>query len=495
MEDQDVDRTGKNSSEGCSSGDGFRAWLDCPNYRDPGEIVEISAFLQSNAERTLQVSLYRRNEGVQTRSLHQKCTVTCCTETITEVPLDIKDAPAGNLELALTVCEGEQELLRIEDRVVVGESTPEGKVLATDYRRRFPNGEMFDGTLRELGRMFAFRDMSEGINIEWRGMILKTQHRLSHPKVMSRAEGVMYAYRKWLPNYSRVLEGKAEAYGVPVEVCALAEQILPEGVSTDTEGCLDIAFRTSNGVLLAWNKERRGAGPEGIVYSRYTVRDCMSLHMLAAYGANEAGLCTAGAALNAGPLTDRKGLESVADWRTQGGLIAPGGVFLLLLECRTVAEAVKLIENPDIPFANVGNILLADADGNAVVWQTNGLRRVFRHPEDGWNVHTCTNYPVGDWDVGDTEAGITSHNNGKMREANLARLMKELGPDISRDEIFRILRNHFQPGPICQHKDSNPVSYQTVMSYVIDPGTADIYAAYHYPCQHKYMRYPLRPQE
>jgi len=214
---------------------------------------------------------------------------------------------------------------------------------------------------------------------------------------------------------------------------------------------------------------------------------------LATYGANEAGFCTAGAALNAGADADRLGVESVAAWRARGGLIAPGGTWLLLLECGTVNQARTLIENPDVPFANVGNIMLFDASGHDLVWQCEGLMRIFREPKGDWLIHTCTNYPTGEWPQDTTEAGTARRLNGQMREANLARMVAEIGQrDLGLRRIVRMLRSHAEPGPLCQHPGNNLADYQTVLSYVIDPTNGDIYAAYHNPCRHKYLRYSLR---
>jgi hypothetical protein len=156
-----------------------------------------------------------------------------------------------------------------------------------------------------------------------------------------------------------------------------------------------------------------------------------------------------------------------------------------------VEEAIRLIENPDIPFANVGNLMLSDANGRALVWQVNGLMRILREPKGDWRVHTCTNYPVGGWEQNENEPGRSSRLNGQSREANLARLVESLPSQPTVDQIIRILRNHAEPGPICQHPGNNPAGYQTVMSYVIDPNNGDIYAAYHNPCKHKYVRYSL----
>ena len=121
----------------------------------------------------------------------------------------------------------------------------------------------------------------------------------------------------------------------------------------------------------------------------------------------------------------------------------------------------------------------------------NGLMRILREPKGDWRVHTCTNYPVGGWEQNENEPGRSSRLNGQSREANLARLVESLPSQPTVDQITRILRNHAEPGPMCQHVDNNPAGYQTVMSYVIDPNNGDIYAAYHNPCKHKYVRYSL----
>ena len=473
-----------------SHNSGILAWLDCPEYRDSGERIETSAFLASDRRRDVNVSVFKKAAESGEWILHAKVPVPCGAGKTVEKMLDMENANPGVMDIALVVSENDEELLRVEKRVFIGEDTPDGKSLAVEYRRKFPDGEMFEGTLRELGRFMAFRDMTAGINIEWRGLMLRTQFNLADPNVRSRAERIMAAYRKWFPNYTKALEGKAEAFGVPVEVCALAEQIMPVGIAEANDGCLDMVFRGANGNFLAWNKDRFG-GPDGIVYSRYRITDGISFHMLAAYGANEAGFCTAGAALNAGPSANEKGVESVAEWRSKGGLIAPGGIFLLLLECRTVEEAVRLIENPDAPFANVGNFMLADAHDRVLVWQLNGLTRVFREPEGDWKVHTCTNYPIG-WEQNESDSGNRSRWNGRFREANVARLSEGLSGELTVERIIRILRNHAEPGPLCQHFENNLPGYQTVMSYVIDPKSGDIFAAYHHPCRHKYIRYKLK---
>ena len=473
---------------------GLVAWLDCPAYRDPGERVEVSVFLAAECKRKVTVAVLKQSSGSEEWSLHGTRSVICPAGKSVEEMFDLEDAPPGVLDLALVVIEAEKELLRVEKRVTIGTGTRRGRSLAAEYRRKFPENEIFNGTLRELGRLIAIRDLAAGVNVEWRGLMLKTQFDLKRPEVRRRAQRILAAYRKWFPNYSEVLTGVAGTLGAPVEVCALAEQPLLEGPPKPGDGCLDVVFRGAKGNLLAFNKDRPG-GHEGLVYSRYRISDGISFHTLAGFGANEAGFCTAGAALNASPNVDEEGVKSVSAWRASGGLIAPGGIFLLLLECKSIEDALRLIGNPDAPFANVANIMLADAEGRALVWQSDGLARVLREPQGEWKLHTCTNYPTGGWEQNLSESGSNSRGNGQFRERNLARLVEGLDGELGLERITRILRNHAEPGPICQHPDNNPSGYRTVMSYIMDPRNGDIIVAYGNPCEHKYYHYSLMEAE
>ena len=133
-------------------------------------------------------------------------------------------------------------------------------------------------------------------------------------------------------------------------------------------GCLDIAFHAPQGVWLAWNKDR-GSVVKGVAieYERCRLQDGLSFHGIANYGVNEAGLGVAGAALNAHPSVISQGQSGVDERRTAGKFFGPPDpMMILLLECRTVDEAIRLITNPDAPLTWWANCMIADRSGRVV---------------------------------------------------------------------------------------------------------------------------------
>ena len=325
-----------------------------------------------------------------------------------------------------------------------------------------------------------------------------------------RAAAILQVYHEWFPRYTEVLHGQAEALGVPVALMALDEQARFNKVKIDQKGvehrfekadfgCLDIAFRAQEGVWLTWNKDRRSvAKGVAIEYERCRLQDGLSFHGIANYGVNEVGLGVAGASLNANPSVIAKGQAGVEARRDAGKFFGPPDpMMLLLLECRTVDDAIRLITNPDAPLTWWSTCMIADRSGRVIVWQSAGTQCLIRNPHDNWQYFTSTNYPH-DWEINDPNK---PNNKGRStlaslyRENNLVRIMRKFPQVQTLDNVTRVLRNRSEPGAIEQEHFNSPKVSLTVMSFVIDTKTSDLHIAYGPPSRHKYLRYELEKNE
>jgi hypothetical protein len=261
-------------------------------------------------------------------------------------------------------------------------------------------------------------------------------------------------------------------------------------------GCFDIAFRYSKGVYLAWNKER-WAVEQGVplAYERYRFRDGVSFHGIANYGINEAGLAVVGASLNPHPSVVTKATRRVRSRRAEGKALAPPDpILLLLLECRTVDDAVRLIENPDAPPVWLAGCLIADRKGNVAVWQSAGTLQYVRHPDNDRRTLTNTNYPLA-WTRNDPiEPSMPGRStlNGLWREANLARFATKFVPEPSLADVFCVMRDRSEPGAIAQEHANAPGAHLTVLSLVADTATGDLHVSFGPPSHHKYHCYRLQ---
>ncbi len=503
---------------------GLAAYMDVPPYRDPEERIEVSAHLASDRVRNVKVSLLMGNGNANTVEVHPPQTVKLAAGRTRNILLDVARAVAPQSRPTLLVEEADGEPLRVEKTVVVGTSSEEGRRLAKEYRRKFPLAADFKGTLREFGRTLINPKerlrVADGfppdVQTRWWHTAPDAAERLrktydpSDPPAKRRAQAVLQAYRKWFPRYAEVLQGQADALGVAPGLLALHEQARFDDVKIDQKGvpnrfkdadlgCLDIAFRAPQGVWLAWNKDRRSvAKGVAIEYERCRLQDGISFHAIANYGVNAAGLGAAGAALNANPSLIARGQAGVETRRAAGKLFGPPDpMMILLLECRTVDDAIRLITNPDAPLTWWATCMIADRHGRVIVWQSAGTECLIRKPHGNWQYFTSTNYPH-DWAI---NAPSRPTHGGRAtlaayyRESNLARIMREFPHVQTLDNVIRILRNRSEPGAIEQDNFNSPKASLTVMSFVIDPKTSDLHIAYSPPSRHKYIRYALDEKE
>ena len=499
---------------------GLVAYLDVPPYREPGERIEAAAYLSSDRPRNVNVSLQMQSQDSKTHEIHPPRLVALTAGKTREILLDIPKAVAPECRLTLVVQEAVNDPLRVEKTVIVGTSTDAGRRLAEEYRRKYPVAADFEGTLRELGRSLMDPKkrlrVADGfppdVQLRWNhteddaAARLEAAYDLTEKAAKNRAETILQAYRKWYPRYTEVLHGQAEVLGVPVELIALDEQARFDEVQIDQKGvpnrfkdadlgCLDIAFRAPDRVWLAWNKDR-GSVAKGVAieYERCRLRDGLSFHGIANYGVNEAGLGVAGAALNAHPSVIARGQAGLQSRQAAGKLFGPPDpMMLLLLECRTVDDAIRLITNPDAPLTWWANCMIADRDGRVIVWQSAGSECLIRAPEGKWQYFTSTNYPH-DWAMNDPNESTTGGRvslTAFYREGNLARIMRGVPEIPTLEDVTRVLRNRSEPGAIEQDHFNSPKASLTVMSFVIDTKTSELHVAYSPPSRHKYHRYVL----
>jgi isopenicillin-N N-acyltransferase like protein len=187
-------------------------------------------------------------------------------------------------------------------------------------------------------------------------------------------------------------------------------------------------------------------------------------------GINAAGLAVCGAAI-------------VADARNRNGVPVMITLQAILEQCTTVQEAVALAER--MPSVNYGgHIMVGDAGGHAAVIELMPDRMAVRRPQDG--VLFNTNHPLAPETRDHSAAEPALRENSYARLARLAALIAHTPRTVA--GMQSILRDHTQPGAICQH--GGPADLHTTGAYVLLPAQQTMLMAPGCPCQHEFI--PLK---
>lgn len=178
-----------------------------------------------------------------------------------------------------------------------------------------------------------------------------------------------------------------------------------------------------------------------------------------------------------GPIGNEKGLimwGSSIDYPEEG---EPDELFpvdvgdLVMRYCATVEEALEIFKRYSMFTRRCSNIALVDAKGNAAVveksWRHIGILRpkgdtIFT--TDGVAVHPETRSLL--------DNSSEQYKFHYQRWLNLRRLTEDEKPELTVDSMWKILRDHTFPSPVCKHLDRMPSFYRlvTLFSGVYVPG-------------------------
>jgi len=149
----------------------------------------------------------------------------------------------------------------------------------------------------------------------------------------------------------------------------------------------------------------------------------------------------------------------------------------ILEECRTVEEAVALAEK--MPSVNYGaHLMVGDAGGTAAVIERMPMRMGVRRPADSLLYNT--NHPLAPNTRDHNGADAALNENSQARYDRLTALIPET--PRTAEGMQSILRDHTEPGAICQH--GGPSGLHTTGAYVMLPAEGTMFMAPGCPCQH-----------
>ncbi len=229
-------------------GDDMAAALDAPAYRDPGEPVDAAARLASDRPQSVRLRWLVQAGPSSDWQEHATQNITLPAGSTVDVPLTTLPAAEPSTRLAIVVESASGKHLRIDKTVLAGQSDAEAARLSSEYHRRFPTAVDFEGTLEQFGRglIDASRKMriadgfSPDVQLRWSQTEPGVADRLRANRMSTddrrQAAAVVAAYRRWFPNYIKVLAGKAAAIGVTSESVALDEQARFDHVMLDDSG-------------------------------------------------------------------------------------------------------------------------------------------------------------------------------------------------------------------------------------------------------------------
>ena len=155
----------------------------------------------------------------------------------------------------------------------------------------------------------------------------------------------------------------------------------------------------------------------------------------------------------------------------------------ILEQCSTVEEAIALAET--MPTLNYSaHLTVGDAAGNVADIERLPDRMGVRRPEGGLLFNT--NHPLATNTRDHSAAEPALHENSHLRYNRLVARLPTTPHTV--EGLQALLRDHTQPGAICQH--GGPADLHTTSSYVLLPAQGTMLMAPGCPCQHEFI--PLK---
>lgn len=296
--------------------------------------------------------------------------------------------------------------------------------------------------------------------------------------------------REYDPRIAAMLEGLAEGAGQAVEhITALnARTEMLYGTGYRDEGCTSVAVlgtHTADGhTLLAqnwdWHPEQ---GPVTFLLATrdtegFAVLTLAEAGMLAKSGLNSAGLGVCANLL-------------VSD-RDTGGRGVPYHYLLRgVLQADTMSRAHR--KALDVPRISSGNLLLADAGGEAIDLEVAPGVFGYLLPEQGMITHA--NHFLSRLPLSDRKAATSALT--LLRPARARHLLADAVADrkLTTADLVAALRDHYSfPDSICRHVDPQVApgeEIESVYSVVMDLDARELSIASAPPCRNAYARWQL----
>jgi len=160
---------------------------------------------------------------------------------------------------------------------------------------------------------------------------------------------------------------------------------------------------------------------------------------------------------------------------------------LILQECANVEEAIQFLSRH--PTLRHGfHFALVDKAGNAAVVERSPTEMYVRRAEG--KIVFCTNHTATPcMRKLELSRGPVGDKNSDERYANLQRITSSPDFEMTLDSMKNILRNHREPGGICQHGD---LEMYTHRAYITIPDEGKLLVAPGSPCKHEFKEFSLQ---
>jgi hypothetical protein len=183
-------------------------------------------------------------------------------------------------------------------------------------------------------------------------------------------------------------------------------------------------------------------------------------------GLNDAGLAACGAAI-------------AARGRNPEGLPVMVLIQSILEQCSNVDQAVELARGMPT-FSYGGHVMVGDAIGHAATIERLPNVMAVRRPAEGTLANT--NHPLAPDTAAENAAEPALNENSHARYERLRCLLRDAPRTAA--GMQAILRDHTQPGAICQH---GPADLHTTGAYVLLPAERQMWVAPGCPCLHAFV--------
>jgi len=168
---------------------------------------------------------------------------------------------------------------------------------------------------------------------------------------------------------------------------------------------------------------------------------------------------------------------------------------LILQTCATVPEAVAFLGRYPL-FGKGVNFLLADRTGQMAVVEKSAAWQAVRAPKN--KVLFTTNHWVSPKmqklypRLAPEFINYWYFQNSLNRFVNLNRIFEKDLPARTLHTLVKLLRNHHQPGAICQHPDNNDARWFTMFGVILRPRNAEMRVVAGSPCRGRFTAYRLK---
>ena len=156
----------------------------------------------------------------------------------------------------------------------------------------------------------------------------------------------------------------------------------------------------------------------------------------------------------------------------------------VLESCATVPRALDLVTRT--PTAGNGiAVMLLDGEGNLASFEKTADRQAVRSPRDG--VLFCTNHYVDEEMRRFNDTSCERYRNSTGRYAVLQKALHRDKPAHTVQTMERILKDHSEPGAICQHGTHLYTQY----GYLLFPSKRELWVTNGPPCSSRFTLYSI----